>query len=301
MVFHRSQYAWLCILLIIVGCKTPKVLPPPNLLRANHFDKSLQILRQGLHSDEFWPSIYAAEALIDAGYGFEATPVLYDKLESEGYDVYRASIAKALIKSNEQEGIVILQDIMLGNNEQAQLESLKGLFYEVTAADTAIVGNLTRSTESQEIKLYAQALLHITEKQKNADQIRGSLSSQDPSIRIATADILAFIGSSEQDTTQLETSLIAANTELEQFHMLRSLAMLDHNASRERLPQLTRSTDPSIRSEAALAIAEAWIVDQVDVVYPLLDDPSLAVRVRAAQALLTLNNSASLYRYLRLR
>ena len=301
MVFHRSQYAWLCILLIFVGCKTPKVLPPPNLLRANHFDKSLQILRQGLHSDEFWPSIYAAEALIDAGYGFEVTPVLYDKLESEGYDVYRASIAKALIKNNEQEGIVILQDIMLGNDEQAQLESLKGLFYEVTVADTAIVGNLTRSTESQEIKLYAQALLHITEKQKNADQIRGFLSSQDPTIRIATADILAFIGSSEQDTTQLETNLIAANTELEQFHMLRSLAMLDHNASRERLPQLTRSTDPSIRSEAALAIAEAWIVDQVDVVYPLLDDPSLAVRVRAAQALLTLNNSASLYRYLRLR
>lgn len=301
MVFHRSRYAWLCILLIIAGCTTPKVLPPPNLLRANHFDKSLEILRQGLHSDEFWPSIHAAEALIDAGYGFEVTPVLYNKLESEGYDVYRASIAKALIKDNEQEGIVILQDIMLRDDQSAQLESVKGLFYEATVADTAIVGKLTRSTQNQEIRLYAQALLHITEKQKNVDQIRTALSDQDPTLRIAAANILAFIGSSEQDTTQLETNLIAANTELEQFHMLRALAMLDHTSSRERLPQLTRSNDLSVRSGAAYAIAEAWIVDQVDTIYPLLDDPSLAVRVRAAQALLTLNNSSSLYRYLRLR
>ena len=301
MVFHRNQYVWVCILVLVIGCKTPKVLPPPNLLRANHFDKSLQILRDGLHSDEFWPSIHAAEAMIDAGYGFEVTPVLYDKLKTEREEVYRASIAKALIKSGQQEGIVILQDIMLGSNEAAQLESLKGLFYEVTVADTAIVGQLIRATENLELKLYAQALLHVTEHEKQVDEVRASLSNPDPAIRMATADILSFIGSSEQDTTQLKANLSNATSETERLHTLRALSMLDHATSRGRIPQLTRNEDASIREVATYAMAEAWIVEEVDVLYPLLDDPSLSVRVRAAQALLILNDSRSLYRYLRLR
>ena len=301
MVFYRTQCLWFCVVLMLAGCKTQKVLPPSNLLRANHFDKSLQILREGLHSDEFWPSMYAAEAMIDAGYEFEVTPVLYEKLEKEQEEVYVASIAKTLVRSDKQDGLILLQDIILGNDERAQLAAMKGLFYEGTVADTAIVGTLMRSTGNQELKLYALALLHITENQEHLDEIRAALSTPDPAIRIATADILSYIGSSEQDTTQLESYLSQAASETEQFHMLRSLSMLDHTSSRAYMPQLTKSDDPTVRADASFAIAEAWIVEHVDALYPLLEDPSLSVRVRAAQALLTLNDSGSVYRYLRLR
>ena len=301
MVLHRLRFAWFCIFLLIIGCKTPKVLPPSNLLRANHFDKSLQILREGLHSDEFMPSVYAAEAMIDAGYGFEAIPVIREKLKKEGVDVYRAGLGRALVKGRQQDGIILLQDIMLGNDEEAQTESLKGLFYEVSVADTSIVGNVIRSTENNAIKLYAQGLLHITEKEKHADEIRAGLTDSDPRARIAAADIISFIGSSEEDTTQLITNLSNVTSEIERFRTLRALAMLDHASSRENLPQLTRSPDPSMRAMAAYAIAESWLVEHAEAIYPLLDDPSLAVRVRAAQSLLILNDSASLYRYMRLR
>ena len=301
MAFHRLQFAWFCIFLLLIGCKTPKVLPPANLLRANHFDKSLQILREGLHSDEFMPSVYAAEAMIDAGYGFEAIPVIREKIKKEGVDVYRARLARALVKGRQQDGIILLQDIILGNDEEAQIESLKGLFYEVSVADTSIVGNVIRSTENNAIKLYALGLLHITEKGKNIDAVRAGLADSDPRVRIAAADIISFIGSSEQDTSQLIANLPNATSEIEKFSTLRALALLDHSPSRENLPQLTRSPDPSMRAMATYAIAESWLVEHAETIYPLLDDPSLAVRVRAAQSLLILNDTASLFRYMRLR
>ncbi|MBX2822179.1 MAG: hypothetical protein KTR29_20965 [Rhodothermaceae bacterium] len=301
MVLHRLQLASFCIFLLIIGCKTPKVLPPANLLRANHFDKSLQILREGLHSDEFMPSVYAAEAMIDAGYGFEAIPVLREKLKKEGVDVYRARIARALVKGRQQDGVILLQDIILGNDEEAQIESLKGLFYEAYVADTSIVGNVIRSTDNNAIKLYAQGLLHITEKEKHVDEVRAGLTDSDPRSRIAAADIISFIGSIEEDTTQLITNLANVTSDIERFRTLRALALLDHAASRESLPQLTRSPDPSMRAMATYAIAESWLVEHAEAIYPLLEDPSLAVRVRAAQSLLILNDSASLFRYMRLR
>lgn len=287
--------------LLLIGCKTPKVLPPSNLLTANTFDKSLQILRQGLHSDEFWPSIHSAEALIDAGYGFEVNPVLREKLKAEEKDVYRASIAKALLRGGRRDAIVVLQDIILGNDEAAQLESLKGLFHEVAVADTSIVGNLLRTTTSEQIHVYALALLHVTEKEKTVDQIREKMTSSDPLARVAALDVLPFIGSSEQDTTQIKSVLSTAASTTEQLAAHRALAILDHAPSRGRLVRYTGNADPSIRSIALYAMAESWLIEDVEQIYPLLEDSSLSVRVRAAQALLTLNDSGSAYRFLRIR
>ena len=283
------------------GCKTTKELPPVFLIRANVHDKSMQTLREGLHSDEFWPSIYAAEAMIDAGYGFDAVPVLEEKIKTESEPVYRAGIGKALIRGGRKEAIVLLQDIILAEDEKAKLEALKGMFRIAAVADTSIIHNAIRTSQDPVLQLYASALLHISEKEKKLKDVRSALADTDTEIRVAASDIIPFIGSAEQDTSQLLLNLGNANSDFEKFYTIRALAMLDHPEARSSLPQFTRHKDPSIRQLATYALAESWQVEHIDVLYALLEDPALAVRVRAAQALLTLNNSSSIYRYLRIR
>ena len=299
MALCRTFPAWFCACAFIIGCsQTQQVIPPANLLTANTFDQCLNILREGLHSDEFWPSIHASEALTDAGYGFEVVPILQNKLETEQDDVYRAHIAKVLLRNRRQNAIVILQDILMTTNEAAQLEALKSMFYEASVADTAIIGNLIRNTEKQELKVYGWALLHITEKEKTSGLIRSSLSDPDPAVRIAATDVIPFITPDKKDTTLLVSNLSRASTDLEMVHLSRALAMMQHIPSRNRVPQFTRLADVSIRSQATYAIAESWLIEHVDVLYFLLEDPSLSVRVRAAQALLILNDSGSLFRFM---
>src|SRR5690606_27365793 len=45
--------------------------------------RCLEVLREGLAADDFWPSIHAAEGLTLGGYGEEVIAVLTPKLASE--------------------------------------------------------------------------------------------------------------------------------------------------------------------------------------------------------------------------
>ena len=301
MAFRSSIVIVLTILVVLSGCKSTKELPPVFLLRANVHDKCTSTLREALNSDEFWPSIHAAEALIDAGYGFDAVPVLREKLDKETQPVYQAGLAKALLRGGQKEAIVILQDIILGQDEAAREEAVRGMFHIATVADTSIINDAIRSSSNPVLHIYASALLHVAEKEKKLDEVRNALTANNSALRVAASDIIPIIGSSDSDTTQLLLNLNNASSDMESFYTTRALAMLDHPGARQALVQYTRHKDPSIRERAAYALAESWLVDEIELLYALLDDPSLAVRVRAAQALLIFNDSASIYRYMRIR
>ena len=301
MACRSSSMIALAMLVLMSGCKSTQELPPVYLLRANVHDKCISTLREALHSDEFWPSVHGSEALIDAGYGFDAVPVLNEKLSTETQPVYQAGLAKALIRGGQKEAIVVLQDILLAEDEAAREEAVKGMFHIATVADTSVIQHAIRSSENRVMHLYGYALLHVAERDKKLEEIRLALSDNDSAVRVAASDIIPIIGSSKPDTTQLLLNLAASPSDLEAFYTTRALAMLNHADSRQALVRYTRHKDPSIRQYAAFAMAESWLVDEIDVLYALLDDPSLAVRVRAAHALLTLNNSASAYRYMRVR
>ena len=301
MAFRSLSVVVLAISVLLCGCKNTQELPPVYLLRANVHDKCIATLREALKSDEFWPSVHAAEGLIDAGYSFDAVPVLIEKLASETQSVYRAGLASALIRSGQKEAITILQDILLGSDEIAKEEAVKGMFHLATVADTSVVQHVVRSTGNQVLSIYASALLHVTEKDKKLNEIRDALAADDSAVRVAASDIIPIIGSSDPDTTRLLVNLNNASADLESFYTIRALAMMNHSEARTTLIQFTRHQDPSIRQKAAYALAESWVVEEIDLLYALLEDPSLAVRVRAAHALLILNDSGSIYRLMRIR
>ena len=284
-----------------VGCRSSQELPPAYLLTANMHDKCMEVLREGLHSNEFWPSVIASEGLIRAGYGFEAMSVLEKKLEQETGDVYRTGLARALVRSGNRNGVVLLQDILLSGDQTAKIEAVKSMFYVADVADESLLREVYNESRNDALHIYTAGVLALTRGESTLDEVRQGLKSSDPAVRIAAADIIPVLGTSERDTTQLISNLDQSNTDLETIYLLRALSILDHTPSQVKLTRLLRHEDPTIRAKAVASVAEAWMVYLSEHIFSSLDDPSLEVRVQAAQTLLTLNDPLSPFRYIHIK
>src|SRR5262249_34325650 len=63
--------------------------------------RCVNVLRSGLGSDEFWPSMHAAEGLTSAGQGQDVRRALAPKLTTETDDQKRCGLARELVRAGE--------------------------------------------------------------------------------------------------------------------------------------------------------------------------------------------------------
>ena len=295
-----ATIAWLCAMLI-AGCKAAQPIPEPYLLTGNQHARCMQVLREGLSGDEFWASIYAGEALVRDGYGFEVIPLFHERLARESDPRKRAGYAGVLVRAGQRDALVDLQDLLLGDDVEAQIMAAQAMFRTASVADATLLEEAMAEGRNGRLRLYAAGALALTRDAKTLDFIREQLHSDDPANRYVAADIIAVLGSARDDLETLLDLRDRAGSEFERFFVLRALAIFGNEDARAALVQLLRHSDPTIRARAVFVMAEAWIVEQSDQLYAMLNDPSLAVRVRAAQALLILSNPTAPERYLRLR
>ncbi|HTN02138.1 MAG TPA: hypothetical protein VL132_09685, partial [Planctomycetaceae bacterium] len=59
----------------------------------------MQVLRDGFKSDEFWPSMHAAEGLTVAGYGAEVRQALPARIPAETDDQRKCGLARELVRA----------------------------------------------------------------------------------------------------------------------------------------------------------------------------------------------------------
>lgn len=283
------------------GCKSSEPIPEAFLLTGNQHTRCLEVLREGLHSDEFWPSIYGAEGLVRDGYAFEVTSLFRDRLKTETDYRKRASYATVLVRAGQRDALVELQDQLLVDDVEAKILAAQGMFRSADVADVSLLEQAMSEGNNGRLRLYAAAALALAKDAKTMGIIRDGLVSSDPASRYVAADIIAVLGAAQDDTAALLENLDQTFSDFERIFVLRALAIFGHEASRQELIGLLNHRDPSIRARAAFVMAEAWVVEQSNRLYTMLDDPDLAVRVRAAQALFILANPTSPERYLRLR
>ncbi len=288
-------------ILFLASCKSTEEVPEPYLLTANQHEKCMEVLREGLHSDEFWASIYAGEALVRNEYSFDVTPLFRERLAEEQDAQKRAAYASVLTRSGDTDALIELQDVLLTNDIEAQILAAQGMFRTASVADAQLLEEAMAEGNDGRLRMFAAAALALVEDANTVDFIRSNLSSEDPINRYTAADIIPVLGTAKKDTLSLLVQQKNEQSEFEQFFTDRALAIFRHNPSRKTLAGFLDHNDPTIRARAAYAMAEAWIVEESDRLYAMLNDPARAVRVRAAQALLILSNPMSPERYLELR
>ncbi|MEM8485614.1 MAG: HEAT repeat domain-containing protein [Bacteroidota bacterium] len=289
------------IIFSLSGCKTASVPPASYLLTGNVHQQCLTILREGVQGDEFWPSIHAAEALIREDYAFEATPLIEARMGSERDRRRIAGYARALALTDYNQGIVALQDILLSDDLEARILAAEAMFRTGLVGDPVILEQATDPSNNGRLRVFAAAALTVTDRANMRDLVREALGSNDPAARYIAADVIPIIGSLEEDVPTLIDKKDLVNSDFENLYFVRALAMFGLESARKELLSFLKHPDPTIRSRAAFSIAEAWYVESSNQLIPLLKDPALAVRVRAAQALLTMANPNSAYRLLRSR
>ena len=267
----------------------------PVKLDSQTLQRCHQILRDALRSDEFWPSMHAAEGLTLAGFGEEVREWLDDQLLNEKDDQKRCGLARELVRAGDRDRSRVMLGILRSPITHGHVHAAESLYKVGWVGDDAPIQNAFSDSADVRLRLMAAAALarHTTGPSRTQALafIRNHLRSEaDPAMFRLSAWILARLGT-EDDRELIRSRLSESKDELVRAFLYHALAALgDPQGQRELLKNL-RSEDPAIRTYAAVFAGESDMQTSIPFLIQQLDDPHRDARVRAAQALIVLSRS----------
>ncbi len=280
---------WLCLLLGASG--TAAEVDPDAL--ANR-QRCLAVLRQGLHSGEFWPSIHAAEALTQAGQTAEVRQFLEPLLAAETDDQRRCGIARELVRAGDLSRSHVMLDILSGSEPHGHVHAAESLYKVGWQGDAAPLRQAMRESEDVRLQIMAAAALAkhgpASEQADAFAVLRTVLRDADePAIFRLSAWVLGRIGE-DGDRELIRSRLADADADVQVRAFLEhALAALGDPAGRQALLKNLDSGDPAIRTYAAVFAGECQLTQANAALLRQLDDQDVDARIRAAQAWLLLN------------
>ncbi|TWT60771.1 exo-alpha-sialidase [Rubinisphaera italica] len=253
--------------------------------------RCVDVLRAGLHSDDFWPSIHAAEGLTLGGYGEEVIQFLQPKFNTETDDQRRCGIARELVRAGDRQYARIMLDILAGSETYGHVHAAESLYKVVEIGDGTAMRNAFEQDGNVSLKLMASGALGRCGNPQAMAYLRQSVRSDDPEVRRIAAWILGRIGA-RTDISTLKQQLPRSDEKLLRAYMQHSLAALGDPDGLEELAINLTDSDPAVRTYAATFAGDARAVEVADTLKHMLDDSHPDAAIRAAQSLLVLSSPA---------
>ncbi len=258
-------------------------------------DKALRercekILRAALQSDEFWPSMHAAEALTLGGHGRDVLGVLAKRSESD--DQKRCGLARESVRAGDRTKLDVLFAILDKPGSNGHTHAAESLFKMAEVG----TGEKLRAALSQEtdirLKLMAAAALARCGHPTALDVPRKYLTNSDPEFRKVAAWILGQLGE-PADAKAIAAAFEKETDPLAKSYGVNARALLRDASARKQLVANLAARDPAVRTYAAEFAGYSRLEDAQVGLVKLLDDPVTDVRVRAAQSLIVLSLPAN--------
>ena len=262
---------------------------PIEILRLDEATRArcLGVLREGLKSDEFWPSMHAAEALTLDEHGAEVQALLGPKLREEADDQHRCGLARELMRAGDLTRIKVLLDVLASPNPHGHVHACESLFKVREVGDGVLLRHAMARADTPRLAMMAAAALARWGHPEALPLLRRFALDQDETTARVAAWVLARTGD-RSDVSSLRSSG-------ERFKDPLTLAYFEHARAAlgdvDGLKALVRNlghVDPAVRVSAAEFAAEVRAIEARDALVRLLDDTTLDVRIRAAQSLLQL-------------
>ncbi len=253
--------------------------------------KCLKILRAGVRSDEFWPSMHAAEGLTLAGQGDEVRQLLEPKLPSETDDQHRCGLARELVRAGDRPKAAIMLDILAGADDYGHVHACESLYKVNEIGDGLAMRAALKNTGNPRLALMAAGALARWGNPQAFALLRKQVHSEDSEIARIAAWILARVGG-QQDIPALQAGSTRFQDPLIHAYFTHALAALHAPGGVALLKKNLTDADPAIRVFAATFAGDARATSLRDDLIARLDDENLDVRLRAAQSLLVLSRSA---------
>lgn len=256
-------------------------------------ERCLRVLRAGMHYDDFWPSIHAAEGLTLSGHGDEVLAFFRPKLTGEADDQRRCGLAREMVRAGDIDQSKVMMEILRSKDPHGHVHAAESLYKVGWNGDSTPLQRAFSKTDDKRLRIMSAAAL--AKHQPNVfgpeafDLLRSTLANEgDPEIFRLAAWVLARIGS-QQDLPLIRRRVTDADDSLTLAFLQHALAALGDPVGKRDLLANLDSSDAAIRTYAAVFAGEARIREAVPPLIGQLDDENLDARVRAAQSLIVLS------------
>ena len=257
--------------------------------------RCVKVLTEGLHSEEFWPSIHAAEGLTLGGHGDVVRAYLEPKLLTKLDDQQKCGVSRELIRAGDRQKRSIMLEILAGDDDFGHVHSAESLYKVEEIGDGVAMRRAFEQTENLRLRVMAAAALGRCGNPKAMAFVRSILKHDDPEVYKLGAWILGRIGS-PSDIKLLKKYVGKCPDELTRAYFDNSLAALGDQAGLAALAKSLKSDDPAVKTYAATFAGDARATGVADSLVAMLDDSYGDARYRAAQSLLFLSRPAGLSR-----
>lgn len=251
-------------------------------------ERCINVLREGLHSDEFWPSIHAAEGMTLGRFGAEVRKFLEPKLKTEADDQKRCGISRELVRAGAKSYRDIMLTILSGDDPHGHVHAAESLYKVGEVGDGKAMRRAFGTSEKPPLQIMSAAALGRAGNPQAMKFLRKTLADAEPSVARLAAWVLARIGNAS-DIEPIRKQLSRTDDPVERAFFEHALASLgDKNGLAALLANL-KSQDAVVRTYAAVFAGDARAVSAAPQLILQLDDENLDARLRAAQSLLVLS------------
>ena len=250
--------------------------------------RCLEVLRAGFVSDEFWPSMHAAEGLTLGGYGAEVRERLASRLNAEKDDQRRCGLARELVRAGDTKKREVMLDILRGEDDYGHVHAAESLYKVGGAAKAKPIRAAFAQSKNTNLQLMAAAALGQAGDAEALAFLRKKMRrAKDPKVFTIVAWVLGRVGG-KADRSLIRSRLVDAPDPIAKAHLQHALAALGDREGQMALTRNLESDNPSIRVFAAVFSGDARMTSVKPQLIELLEDETLDVRIRAAQSLLVL-------------
>ena len=281
-----AHLATLAVCLLIGDVGTAPAAPPLNVTPENEA-RCLKILRDSLKSDDFWPSMHAAEALTLAGHGNEVQKALEPLLATETDDRQRCGLAREMVRGGDVSQVHVLLEVLAKDDPYGHVHAAESLYKVGRIGDGELLRAALKRQDNPVLQIMAAAALVRGGDPAPLSLIRRKLGDEDITVARIAGWVLARLGD-ESDVVPLRRALERADDPLSRCFLEHALAARGDAEGQKALIHNLSSKEPAARTYAAVFAGEIGLRSTVDLLVGLLDDSEEDVRIRAAQALLTL-------------
>ncbi len=162
----------------IVFISIPAIPTEPIRLDPAVKEKCLNILRQGLRSDEFWPSMHAAEALTLAGLGEEVKLNVLARIPRETDDQRRCGLAREMVRAGDRSHVTTMLKILNSENPHGHVHACESLFKVIEIGDGQALRKVFASDSNVTKVLMAAGALARSGNHAAMARIRKELSNE---------------------------------------------------------------------------------------------------------------------------
>ena len=286
--WHRVVVTAALIVCVFVGStkigQTAEVAKLDTVTEA----RCIKILRGAVRSDEFWPSMHAAEALTLAGRGGEVVKLLTPMLPLEKDDQKRCGLARELVRAGQRQHVNVLLSIMAGEDTHGHVHSCESIYKVFEIGDGVSLRAAIQPENPIKKQLMAAAALGRGGHPQAMKILRSAVSSEDPDEARIAVWVLARIGDAT-DVPLLRKNIARFDDPLVVAYFENSMATLGDSAGLIAMAKMLQGDDPALKVYAATFAGDARAVSLAPLLLPLLEHEVLDVRVRGAQTLLVLS------------